>query len=448
MEKEFFDVLEELIQQKKFRELKKILDEMNQVDVALFIEGLENTEAVIVFRMLSKEIAAGVFSYLTKEMQQTIVGAITDNEIAFIIEELFVDDAVDFLEEMPAGVVARVMECATPSTRKLINQFLNYPENSVGSIMTAEFVSLKKTLTVKRAIEHIRKTGLDKETIYTCYVTDSNRVLEGVISIKRLLLSADEEIIEDVMDTDIIFTTPTEDREDAAQLISKYDLLSVPVVDHENRLVGIVTVDDAVEVIEREATEDFEIMAAMSPSEKPYMKTGVFTLAKNRILWLLVLMVSSMITGSILTKFDAVFTAVPLLVTFIPMMTGTGGNAGSQSSTMIIRGMALSEIHLSDVLRVLWKELRVSILVGVVLALVNYVRLLIMYPGEQMIALTVALSLLATIIIAKAIGSLLPMFAKLIKADPAIMAAPLISTIVDACSLVTYFMIAESLLNI
>ena len=440
--------LTELIEEKKFKELKRHLEELNEVDIAYFIRELSKNEAVIVFRMLSKEIAADVFSHLEKDVQEWVVDSITDREISNIIEDLFVDDAVDFLEELPAGVVARVMQCATPETRKLINQFLKYPENSVGSIMTAEFVSLKRTLSVKDAFVYLRKHAIDKETIYTCYVTDPNRILEGVVSVKTLLLSDDDELIGEIMDTDVISIQTTQDREEATQLISKYDLFTLPVVDHESRLVGIVTVDDAVEVIEQEATEDFEIMAAMSPSERPYLRTGVFSMAKNRIFWLMLLMLSSMITGSILAKFDHAFTALPLLVTFIPMMTGTGGNAGSQSSTMVIRGMALSEIDLGDFLKVLWKELRVSLMVGAALSLVNFIRLIILYPGQEMIALTVVLSLMATIIIAKTIGALLPMFAKLIKADPAIMAAPLISTLVDACSLTIYFVIAVNLLNI
>ena len=416
--------------------------------MASFMEELDSEKTVVVFRMLPKELATDVFACLSLENQQHIINSITDVELRGIIEDLFVDDAVDMLEELPASVVKRVLQNASPDTRKLINQFLQYPENSAGSIMTAEYVGLKKTMTVEEAFAYIRKHGVDKETIYTCYVMDGVRRLEGVVTVKDLLMNPYDTRIEDIMDTHVIKAVTTEDQEDVVESFHKYDLLSLPVVDHEERLVGIVTVDDIVDVMEQEATEDFEKMAAMAPSEKPYLKTGVFQLAKNRIVWLLVLMISSMITGGILGKYENAFAIIPLLVTFIPMLTDTGGNAGSQSSTLIIRGMAVGEIEPRDVFRVVWKELRVGAMVGVVLGAVNYIRLVIMYPGNEMICLTVVLSLFVTVVLAKTIGCVLPIAAKVCRMDPAIMAAPLITTIVDAFSLVIYFQLACRLLNL
>lgn len=356
--------LMDLLFTRQFRKLKDILTEMNEVDIATFIEELDSEKTVVVFRMLPKELASDVFACLEVDKQEHIINSITDYELGTIVDDLFVDDAVDMLEELPANVVKRVLKNARPDTRKLINQFLNYPENSAGSIMTAEYVGLKQSMTVEQAFAYIRKNGVDKETIYTCYVMDAKRRLEGVVTVKDLLMNPYEEIIGNIMDTHVIKAFTTEDQEEVADSFQKYDLLSLPVVDHEERLVGIVTVDDVVDVMEQEATEDFEKMAAMLPSEKPYLKTGVFQLAKNRIAWLLILMISSMITGGILAKYEAAFAVIPLLVTFIPMLTDTGGNAGSQSSTMIIRGMAVGEIEPGDLFKVLWKELRVGIIVG------------------------------------------------------------------------------------
>lgn len=437
----------EMAEQKRFRELKELLSEMNEVDVASFIEELNSEKTVVVFRTLPKEQATDVFACLPIEKQEHIINSITDSELQFIIEDLFVDDAVDMLEELPAMVVKRVLRNTTPETRNLINQFLNYPENSAGSIMTAEYIGLKKNMTVEQAFAYIRKNGVDKETIYTCYVTDDKRKLEGVVTVKDLLMNDYETSIADIMDDYVIKVVTTEDQEIVAETFNKYGLLSLPVVDHENRLVGIVTVDDAVDVMQREATEDIEIMAAMLPSERPYLKESVFNLAKNRIVWLLVLMLSSMITGRILEKYEAAFAALPLLVTFIPMLTGTGGNAGSQSSALIIRGLTTGEVEPGDILKVIWKEIRVGAIVGVILGLVNFARLILTYPGNTMICLTVVLSLFFTIIMAKTIGCMLPIIAHKLKVDPAIMAAPLISTIVDSCSMVLYFQIACHLLN-
>ena len=440
--------LMDLLFTRQFRKLKDILTEMNEVDIATFIEELDSEKTVVVFRMLPKELASDVFACLEVDKQEHIINSITDYELGTIVDDLFVDDAVDMLEELPASVVKRVLKNARPDTRKLINQFLNYPDNSAGSIMTAEYVGLKQSMTVEQAFAYIRKNGVDKETIYTCYVMDEKRRLEGVVTVKDLLMNPYEEVIGNIMDTHVIKAFTTEDQEEVADSFQKYDLLSLPVVDHEERHVGIVTVDDVVDVMEQEATEDFEKMAAMLPSENPYLKTGVFQLAKNRIAWLLILMVSSMITGGILAKYEAAFAVIPLLVTFIPMLTDTGGNAGSQSSTMIIRGMAVGEIEPGDLFKVLWKELRVGVIVGMILGFVNYVRLVILYPGREMLCLTVVLSLMATVIIAKTIGCMLPIAAKVFHMDPAIMAAPLITTIVDAVSLIIYFQLACTLLGL
>lgn len=447
MEKKMMDI-QALLERRDLHALRAALLEENEVDIAEFLEELPQDKIVVVFRALPKEMAAEVFSNLEPDTQQVIIQSATDQEVSAIVEELYVDDAVDMLEELPANVVKRVLKAARPDTRKLINQFLNYPDNSVGSIMTAEFTDLKQSMTVAQAIAHIRRTGENSESVYTCYVTDAGRRLEGVLTIKELLLAQDDQLIADLMETDVITAETTEDQEEAVARMMKYDFISLPVVDKEGRLVGIVTVDDVMDVMEEEATEDFEKMAAMAPSEKPYLKTSVLSLAKHRILWLLVLMISGMITGGILGQYEAAFAAMPLLVTFIPMLTDTGGNAGSQSSTLVIRGMAVGEIQLKDFAKVFWKELRVSMLVGVVLSAVNFVRLIITYPGNHMVALTVALALFVTVLLAKTVGGVLPMVAKLCHADPAIMAAPLITTIVDAISLVVYFRIACALLPI
>ncbi len=449
MEKKIYsEALLDLLERRDYHALRAMLSEENEVDVAEALAELPQEKAVVAFRTLPKELAAEVFSNLPPETQQTIIQSATDQELSAIVEELYVDDAVDMLEELPANVVKRVLKNAGPDTRRLINQYLNYPENSVGSIMTAEFTDLRQTMTVAEAIDHIRRTGADSESIYTCYVIDRGRKLEGVLTLRELLLAGDDQRVADLMETDVITAETTEDQEEAVARMMRYDFISLPVVDTEQRLVGIVTVDDVMDVMEEEATEDFEKMAAMAPSEKPYLKTGVFSLAKHRIMWLLVLMISGMITGGILGRYEAAFAAMPLLVTFIPMLTDTGGNAGSQSSTLVIRGMAVGEIQLRDFVKVFWKELRVSVLVGAVLSAVNFVRLIITYPGNEMIALTVALALFVTVLLAKTVGGVLPMAAKLCRADPAIMAAPLITTIVDAISLVVYFQIASALLPI
>lgn len=442
------ELLTELLESRQFRKLRETMAEMNEVDIAEFIEEQEPEKKVLVYRMLPKELAADVFSFLEVEDQEHIINSITDYELGKIVEDLYVDDAVDMLEELPANVVRRVLQNATPGTRTLINQFLQYPENSAGSIMTAEYIGLKRNMTVEQAFAYIRENGVDKETIYTCFVTDGKRCLQGVVTVKDLLMNPYDTIIKDIMDENIICAVTSDDREAVVEMFNKYDLLCLPVVDHEDRLVGIVTVDDAVEVMEQEATEDFEKMAAMLPSEKPYLKTGVLELAKNRIPWLIVLMFTSMVTGAILVNYEDALQVVPLLVSFVPMLMDTSGNCGNQSSTMVIRGMAVGDIELRDVLRVMWKEFRVGITCGIVLAAANFVRLMLQYPDELLVNLTVVLSLVLTVILAKTVGCALPMLAKRLHLDPAIMAAPLITTIVDACSLMIYFRLACVLLKL
>ena len=447
-EEERNEALLELVRSKKFRTLRQVLSEMNEVDVAAFIEELDPEKTVVVFRMLPKELASDVFACLELDKQQHIVSSITDKELTNIIEDLSVDDAVDMVEELPANIVKRVLQNATPETRSQINEFLKYPENSAGSIMTAEYIGLRKTMTGEDAFAYIRQNGGDKETIETCYGMDNKRTLEGVITVKDLLMNPYETLIEDIMDTRIIKARTTDDREDVVDLFNKYDLTTLPVVDTEDRLVGIITVDDAVDVMEEEATEDFEKMAAMMPSEKPYLKTGVFEMAKHRILWLMILMLSATVTGGILAKYEEAFALMPILVTFVPQLMDTGGNAGSQASTMIIRGMAVGDIDLSDVAKVLWKEIRVGFVCGLTLAAINLVRILIFNPGQFKVALVVVCSMFVTVIIAKCIGCLLPMTAQRLGIDPAIMASPLITTLVDAVSLTVYFELATNFLGV
>ncbi|MGN1070103.1 MAG: magnesium transporter [Candidatus Fimadaptatus sp.] len=440
-----FEELCELLERRAIKELRERLAGMNEVDVAQFLSRLSPEEARLLFRTLPKQLAADVFPNLDSDVQQVILESATDGELRQIIEELYVDDAVDMLEELPAGVVKRVLKNATRETRDIINSYLQYPDNSAGSIMTAEFIDLRGDMTVEEAINHIRRTGEDSESIYTCFVTGAGRVLEGVVTVKALLLAAEGARVDELMERDVISAGTLEDQEDVARAMSRYDLLSLPVVDNEGRLVGVITVDDAMDVMEREATEDFETMGGMHHSEKSYLKTSVREMSRNRIVWLLVLMISGMITGGILTRCEAAISAMPLLVTFIPMLTDTGGNAGSQSSTMVIRGLATGDLTIRDLPRVIWKELRVALTVGTVLSAVNLVRIGWQY-GNWTVGLAVALTMMCTVIMAKVIGGLLPILANAVHIDPAIMAAPLITTIVDACSLVIFFVIAMAML--
>lgn len=438
----------DLIRENKLMQARNELKDMNVVDIAQLLDETSQEKMLIIFRILPKDISAAVFSYLSSEQQRYIIESITDKEIKTIIDELFLDDTIDFLEELPANVVKKVIKNADENTRALINQFLKYPENSAGSIMTIEYVDLKKKMTVKEALEHIKRTAIDKETINTCYVMDKNRRLEGVISIRQLILNDEDTIIRDIMDENVIYVHTLEDQEYIADTFRKYDLISMPVVDNEKRLVGIITIDDIVDIIEQENTEDFQKMAAMAPSEEEYLKTGVFSLAKHRVVWLLVLMVSATFTGSIIKRFEDVLQSVVVLAAFIPMLMDTGGNAGSQSSTLIIRGLALGEIELSDIMKVVWKELRVSIVVGIILAVFNFLRIYFIEKTDFYISLAICISLFFTVVVAKVIGGVLPIAAKKFKLDPAIMASPLITTIVDAFALIIYFTAATKLLRI
>ena len=443
-----YEKIKLLLVERKFAEIRELLAEENVVDTAQVFEEIPEEDFLRLFRMLSKELAAEIFSYMSTECQQRVVEAVTDRELSGIIDELFLDDTVDLVEEMPASVVKRILANTKGEKRALINRFLQYGEDTAGSIMTIEFVDLKKEMTVADAFSHIRKTGIDKETIYTCYVTDKNRKLEGVITVKTLLLAGYDDIVGDLMDTNIIFATTEDDKEEVANDFNKYDFLSIPVVDREKRLVGIVTIDDAIDVIQEENTEDFEKMAAITPSEDPYLKTKVLSHAKNRIVWLLVLMVSATFTGAIITKFEDAFTVIPVLVSFIPMLMDTGGNCGSQTSTLVIRGMALDEIQGRDFLKVWWKEVSVAVIVGAVLAVFNIIRIYLLNGHDILLSLTVSLSLYATIVIAQSVGCLLPIGAKKIGLDPAVAASPIITTIVDACALTIYFTVAKMFLGL
>ncbi|MCI6674474.1 MAG: magnesium transporter [Spirochaetaceae bacterium] len=442
--------LTELVQNRKYTQLAEELTHINEVDAADFISSLDtNTQKMVVFGLLEKDVAADVFANMDRDSQQALISSLNDQQLSTIIEDLATDDAVDMIGELPANIVRKILRIAKPDTRSLINTYLRYPEDSVGSIMTAEFVDLKKTMTVKEAISRIRAVGEDKETIYTCYVTDEKHHLEGIVTIRDLLLAKDDAVVDSLMEKDVISVTTLDDQEKAALLFRKYDFLSMPVVDKENRLVGIVTVDDAVDVMSDEATEDFEKMAAMQPSEKPYLKTGVFELARNRIVWLLVLMISGMVSGSILSHYESAFVLIPILVSFVPMLTDTGGNAGSQASTMIIRGLALGELTPHDWFRIVWKEIRVAVICGTILATVNFARIMLTYRNVQVtVALTVSLTMVCTVCMAKVLGATLPLVAKKLHLDPALMASPMLTTIVDALTLIIYFTVAKELLGI
>ena len=448
------DELMQLLDERRMKELQLRLEDMNEFDVAEFLSEIGDNRMPMVFRLLSKETAADVFANFDSPEQEQIINSITDSELSAIIEELYVDDAVDMMEELPANVVKRVMRTATPETRRLINQYLNYPENSAGSIMTAEFVDLKKYMNVRESIARIRRIGEDKETIYTCFVTSADRKLEGVLSVKDLLLSDDETVIEDIMDTNVVFCMTHDDQEEAAEKISNYDLMALPVVDKEGRLVGIVTVDDVIDVMEAEATEDFEIMAAMTPSDKPYSRTSTWDMWKRRVPWLMFLMLSATFTSMIINSFEDALAVQAVLIGFIPMLMGTGGNSGAQASTAVIRSISLGDTEPEDVGRVIWKEFRVAILCGVTLAAVNFVKMLLvdrMLLNNDGVTLTVAavvsLAIVFIVIFAKVVGSVLPIVAEKLGVDPAVMANPLISTITDAVSLLIYFEIAKLMIS-
>ena len=449
------DELTELLDKRDMKQLQRRMEEMNEFDVAEFLTEIEDNRMPMVFRLLSKETAADVFANFEAPEQERIINSITDSELAGIIEELYVDDAVDMMEEMPANVVRRVMRAATPATRSLINQYLRYPENSAGSIMTSEFVDLKKYMNVKESFARIRRIGEDKETIYVCFVISADRKLEGIVTVKDLLLADDDTIIEDLMDRNVIFATTTDDQETVSEMFSDYDLMALPVVDTEGRLVGIVTVDDVLDVMEQETTEDFEIMAGILPSDKPYSRTGPFDMWKNRIPWLMFLMLSATFTSMILTTFEDMLAVQAGLVAFIPMLMGTGGNSGAQSSTAVIRSLSLGDTEPRDVLKVMWKEWRVALLCGITLGVINFGKMLLLDgfilhndSVTVLVAATVSLSIVFIVMFAKVVGSTLPILAEKIGVDPAVMANPLISTVTDAVSLLIYIYVAKLILHI
>ena len=449
MEEEKVEVeIKSLLESKQYTRLRQKVAEMNDADIAAVMEDLEDEELLKMFRILPKSMAADVFSYLEVENQQMIITSLSDREAANIINNLMADDATDLLEEMPANIVKKLLANASPETRRDINHLLRYPEDSAGSIMTVEFIDLKEDSTVEEAIARIRKIGMDSETINICYVLDNQRTLVGTVALRYLLISEPDVIIGDLMHENVISLNTLMDQEEVARQFKKYDFTSMPVVDNENRLVGIITVDDVVDIMEEEATEDIEKMAAIVPTDKPYMKTGVFETWKKRMPWLLLLMISAAFTGRIITSFEDALSAYVVLTAYIPMLMDTGGNAGGQSSVTIIRGISLNEIEFSDLFKVVWKEFRVAICCGITLAAANFLKLILLDRVTVMVAGVVCLTLLVTIIAAKFIGCLLPMLAKKIGFDPAVMASPFITTIVDAVSLLTYFKIATVMLGL
>ena len=436
----------ELLKEKKIMELHQELDVMNSADIPSILEKLNDEDLIVVYRLLSKDKAAEVFAYLEPEMQEKLINALTDTELKEVINELFMDDTVDLIEEMPANVVKRILRNMKSQDRRIINELLNYPEDSAGSIMTTEFVDLKENMTVTEAFAKIKKIG-NVDNIYTCYVLSMTRKLIGEVQLRDLIFAKRNDFIKDLMKTEVISVGTEDDQEEVAKKFDKYDVNIMPVVDKENRLVGIVTFDDAMEVMVDETTEDFQKMAAITPSEDSYFKTSVFKHAKNRFIWLLVLMISSAVTGAVITHYENAFAAIPLLVAFIPMVMGTGGNCGSQSSTLIIRGLAKDEITTKDIFRAIWKEIRIGVIVGIGLFIANFIRIMLQY-NDMKIAITVGLTLIGTTILAKTLGCVLPIVAKKVNLDPAIMAAPLISTIVDTCSVMLFFNIAIIILGL
>ena len=441
-----------LVQSRSFVALRELLSELNPADLAELFNEMDALQVPLVFRILPKDLAGDTFAYMETDTQQLLIKSFSDVELKEIINDLWLDDTVDIIEEMPANVVARILQSANPSLRRQINELLKYPEDSAGSIMTVEYVSLNKNLTVGQCFEKIRREGINKETVYTCYVTEKRKLI-GTVSVKDLLLAEQDISVSEIMETNLISINAYEDKEIVAQMFSKYDVLALPVVDHDDRIIGIVTVDDAMDVMEDEATEDIERMAAITSSDKAYLKTGVFSIWKTRIPWLVLLMLSATFTGIILNSFEESLSIFPVLISFIPMLMGTGGNAGGQSSATVIRGMAVGEIELSDILRVLWKELRVAILCGVTVAVVGYLKLFfidnmifgldVSYPEMAVVSLT----LMVTVVAAKIVGCALPIIAKAVHLDPAVMAGPFITTIVDVLSLVVYFFIAMRVLS-
>ena len=437
----------ELLENRQYKELKTELENMHPVDIAEILEELDEKQVLLIFRLLCKDEAAETFTEMNSDMQEMLINALTDSEIKEVMDEMYLDDTVDVLEEMPANVVDRLLLATDEETRRQINTLLNYPEDSAGSIMNVEYIAFQKDMTVEEAILKIRQVGLNRETIYTCYVTEKRKLI-GVVSLKELLVSGDNRLIEEIMETNLLYVHTHDDQEEAAAMINKYGLIAIPVVDKEMRMVGIVTVDDAIDVIEEETTEDMSMMAGIvAPSEDDYFATTTWEHAKSRFPWLLFLMLSATLSGLVLGHFEAALIAMPILNTFVPMLTGTGGNCGSQSSTLIIRGLATDEIEFRDILKVIFKELRVAALVGVMLAIVNGIRVVIMYHAP-MLAFTLGITLLCTVVLAKTIGCTLPLFAKKCGLDPALMAAPLITTLVDTGTILIYFTIATKIFGI
>lgn len=457
-----FEELMELLDKRQYSTFMGRIDEFNPIDAAGFFAELSEDKRALVFRLLKKDAAAEIFAELDPEIQQSVIERLSDREITLMIEELYTDDAVDMLEEMPAGVVTRIMKNATPETRSVINRYLAYPDESAGSVMTSEFIDLRRSMTCEEAVARIRRIGLEKETVYVAYVTDNARVLQGVIELKHLLFAAPTDMIGDLMDTNVIYAGTHDDRESVAQLISHYDMIALPIVDKEQRLVGIVTVDDALDVLQNEATEDIEKMAAMLPSEKPYLKTSVWEVWKQRVPWLILLMVTATFTGAIITRYEGAIGTYAILTAFLPMLMNTGGNAGGQTSVTIIRGLSLGEIALRDVFRVLWKEIRVGLFCGITLAAATFIKVMAIdfrfqaytplengdVQNNLIIAAIICATVFGAIIFAKIVGTLLPLGAKRIGLDPAVMASPFITTIVDTVTLMIYFAIASALLGI
>lgn len=446
--RDLMEEIKELLETKQYTRLRQKMTDLNEADIAAVMEELEEEDLLKMFRILPKSMAADVFSYLEVDNQQLIITTLSDKEAAGIINNLMADDATDLLEEMPANIVKKLLANASPETRRDINHLLQYPEDSAGSIMTVEYVDLKENLTVLEAISRIRTVGLDSETINICYVLDSKRTLLGTVALRYLLLSQPDEIIGDIMHENVIAINTLMDQEEVAQMFQKYDFIAMPVVDNENRLVGIITVDDIMDILQEETTEDIEKMAAIVPSDKPYMKTSVLETWKKRMPWLLLLMISATFTGKIIASFEDALSTYVVLTAFIPMLMDTGGNAGGQASVTIIRGLSLHEIEFQDMFRILWKEIRVALLCGITLALANFAKLMLFDRVGLSVSLVVCLTLAVAVLIAKMVGCILPMIAKKIGFDPAVMASPFVTTIVDALSLLVYFQIAAQLLNI
>ncbi|NLL16626.1 MAG: magnesium transporter [Clostridiales bacterium] len=436
----------ELLEQKRYNYLYEQLNEMNAVDIAEIMDELPSESSVRVFRLLSKDLAAEVFANLPSDKQEFLIGCLSDAELERVTADMFIDDTVELLSEMPATIVKRILRVADPADRRIINELLNYPENSAGSIMTTEFMDLREHMTVEEAIEKIRREGIDKETIYNCYILDSGRVLKGVITVKDLLLAPLGTVVGDIMETAIISVHTLSDKESAVMKMKKYGLMTLPVVDSENRLVGIITIDDAVDIIVSESNEDISLLSAVSPSEEPYLKTSVRRHALNRIPWLILLMFTSIVTGLIIAKYEEAFTALPLLVSFLPMLMDTGGNSGAQASALVIRGLATGDLTVRDYLKVLWKEFRISILCSIALAVVNGIRILVQF-GDIRIALIVSATLSCTVVAAKIIGCSLPMLAKRLGLDPALISSPFITTLVDTFAVFLYFNIAIAVMG-